>query len=189
MKILRALLLAVALVLVPTSSGAEPVTQAGSLDTNKDGKVDKAETAAAVSAEATLKDVLKDGKEVADAATIAKEDWGHAEKSGDRTAMMLVIATFLATLFKGLLSLLKMVSSNTQWFKTKDGKRFTKYSTLILGGLAGLAANIAFGVPMTEAFIVAASGPLSIAGHEYTKDSTDVPVAPPKVEEEAAGDA
>ena len=139
-----------------------------SLDTNGDGKVSKEEIAAAVAAEPDVKDLLSGGSDV-----LEKGKLLGGLKGKDKTAVLTIIAGFLAALFKLLLSLIKLLGKNIAWFKTKDGKRVVKYSTLGLGALAGLAANLALGVSIPECVLIAMSGPLAVAIHEYTKDSKE----------------
>jgi len=91
----------------------------------------------------------------------------------DRMAKLMALAAFLAGLFKLLLSGVKVLSKYLPVLATKKGKAYLKYSTVALGALVGLAANVAYGVSIPEAFMLAGSGPLSIAIHEYTKDSKD----------------
>lgn len=88
---------------------------------------------------------------------------------------ILAVTVFLGALFKLLLSLLKVLGKNFVWFKTQDGKRVIKYSTLALGAAAGLCANLGFGMNWIEALILMLSGPISVAIHEYTSDSKPAP--------------
>lgn len=143
---------------------------ASSLDTNKDGKVDSTELANATNADATVTDVIKDGTAVVDAAKGLKDP---SMPKG------VAIAVLLGTLFKLLLSLLKVVAKNVAWFKSQDGKRVLKYSTLGLGALAALMANWAFGMSWMDSLVILLSGPIAVAIHEYTSDSKPVP-EPPK---------
>lgn len=138
----------------------------GSMDTNDDGKVDAKEIAAAIEAEASVVDVIEDGTNLVDAVTeVAK----HKDELGGGMIVLLV----LGGLFKLLLSLIKVLGRNVVWFRTRDGKRVIKYSTLGLGAAAGLVANLAFGLHWAEALEIMLSGPLAVAIHEYTKDSRD----------------
>jgi len=144
-----------------------------SLDLNGDGKVDATEIAAATNSDATPSDIIKDGAEVVGAAKGMKD-------SGLPKGV--AIAVLLGVIFKLLLSLMKILGKNLAWFKTQDGKRVIKYSTLGLGALAGLMANLAFGMGWIDAITVLLSGPLAVAIHEYTSDSKPVPAPadPPK---------
>ena len=167
MKKLLRLFTMSALLALPLSVSAQPapaptVAPASSLDTNKDGKVDAAETAAATSADAGVSDVVREGAEVVDAAKALKDP---------SLPKGLAIALLLAAVFKLLLSGLKMVSKFTPWFKSQDGKRVLKYSTLGLGAAAALVANLAFGMGWIDAATILLSGPLAVAIHEYTSDS------------------
>lgn len=146
-----------------------PVKPTSSLDTNHDGKVDAAETAAATNADSNVSDVIKDGADVVIAAKGTKD-------SGLPKGV--AIAVLLGTLFKLLLSLMKVLGKNVAWFKSQDGKRVIKYSTLGLGALAALAANLAFGMNWVDAITILLSGPLAVAIHEYTSDSKPVPAKP-----------
>jgi hypothetical protein len=68
---------------------------------------------------------------------------------------------------------MKVLGKNIAWFKTKDGKRVVKYSTLGLGAAAALLANLAFGMHWLDAVQILLSGPLAVAIHEYTSDSSE----------------
>ena len=181
MKLFRAILLG-AVLLFPMSVQSQDPPKAPStsvtsdLDTNKDGKVDAKETAAATTADADVGDVIKDGAEVVAAA----KEIADKDESMPVGTMILVL---LGAIFKLLLSLIKVLGKNIGWFKTKDGKRVVKYSTIGLGAVAALLANLAFGMHWIEAAQLILSGPLAIAIHEYTKDSKDTPA------EEAKADA
>ena len=152
----------------PVQSQDTPKPVAGAMDTNKDGKVDAKETAAEIEKDAGVGDVVKDVTAVVDAATDLK-----TKKSG--TSMSLMIMALLGTIFKLLLSGIKMIKSQTKWFHAKKAKRIVKYTTLGLGAAAALMANLVFGMGWMEAAIILMSGPLSVAIHEYTKDSKDGP--------------
>lgn len=146
---------------------SEPAaTSAGSMDTNKDGKVDADETAAAIDKEADVGDVVADVGEVVGAA----KGLGSS-KDGKATLIMIL----LGAIFKLLLSGIKLIKGKTNWFRAKKAKRIVKYTTLGLGALAGLMANLIFGMSWIEAGIIVLSGPISVAIHEYTKDSSDTP--------------
>jgi len=144
------------------------VPYSSDLDTNHDGVVDAAEAAAATSAPATTGDVIKNGSEVISAAQGLKDP--TMPKS-------VLIAVLLGAIFKLLLSLLKVVANNMSWswFASADGKRVIKYSTLGLGAVAALCANLAFGMGWMQALVLLISGPLAVAIHEYTSDSKPVP--------------
>lgn len=144
---------------------AEPAVTS-SLDTNKDGKVDEAETAAATNADADVGTTIGEGAEAVSTITDA---W----KNRDKLPIGTLWAIILGTIFKVLLSLMKVVGKNVAWFKTQDGKRVIKYSTLGLGALAALMANLVFGMHWLEAAQLLLSGPIAVAIHEYTKDSKD----------------
>jgi hypothetical protein len=120
--------------------------------------------------EATPDTVVQDAVAAAEEASKLKAGLTSAE---GRTAKLMVIASFLAALIKLLLSLVKVLAKNVSWFAGKEGKRIVKYSTLGLGALTGLVANLGFGLPLVESLLIALSGPLSVAIHEYTKDSKD----------------
>jgi len=137
---------------------------AGELDLNKDGKVDADEMAKAAEGEAGVGDVVKDVGAVVDAAKDLK-----GSKEGKATLIMIL----LGAIFKLLLSAIKLVKKQTNWFHAKKAKRIVKYTTLGLGALAGLMANLVFGMGWIEAGIIVLSGPISVAIHEYTKDSKD----------------
>lgn len=145
-----------------------PANPAAALDTNKDGKVDAKEVAAATEAEADMGDVVADGSEAVSEIT-------KVVKNKDSMPTGTIILIILGVVFKLLLSTIKVLGRNIAWFKTKDGKRVVKYSTLGLGAAAGLVANLAFGMHWIEAVQIILSGPLAVAIHEYTKDSKDTP--------------
>lgn len=176
---IRSLLIAASLILSLTAQAETtpatpavapaPVVPSSSLDTNKDGKVDAAETAAATNAEATTGEAVSGVAEVAEAAKALKDP---------TMPKGLAIAVLLGAIFKLLLSSLKMVSKFAPWFKSPDGRRVLKYSTLGLGGAAALTANLAFGMGWMDALTIVLSGPLAVAIHEYTSDSKPVAEAP-----------
>lgn len=182
MKGLRVLLLGVLFALPMSLQAQEPAKPApaaaaaeapkaapaadSSLDTNKDKKVDAAETAAATDADASVSDVVADGVELAKAAK------DLADKPADMPVGTFLLI-LLGTIFKFLLSLMKVLGKNIPWFKSKDGKRVMKYSTLGLGAAAAVVANLAFGMPWMEAAQLILSGPIAVAIHEYTKDSKE----------------
>jgi hypothetical protein len=162
----------------PAVTPAKPVVKpTSSLDTNGDGKVDATETATATNTGAAVGDVLKDGADVVNAAKGVKDS--GLPKS-------LAVAVLLGAVFKLLLSLIKVLGNNVAWFKSQDGKRVLKYSTLGLGAAAALAANLGFGMNWIDAITILLSGPLAVAIHEYTSDSKPVaavvPVVPPPVD-------
>jgi len=157
---MKHLLLTFCLVLAPTAAFSQE-----SLDTNQDGKVDAAETTAVVEADATPTDVVKDGASVVSAAK------DIANRENDDRPTSLLVALLLAAVFKLLLSLLKVLAKNLSWFKSQDGKRILKYSTIGLGSAAALVSNLAFGLSWVDALTILLSGPLSVAIHEYTSDS------------------
>lgn len=134
---------------------------AGVMDTNKDGKVDADETKTEIDKDVDVGDVASEVGAVVDAAQDLK---------GGKAA---VIMMFLSVLFKLMLSAVKLIKKETNWFHAKKAKRIIKYSTLGLGGLAALMSNLAFGVGWMEAGIIFLSGPVAVAIHEYTKDSKD----------------
>jgi hypothetical protein len=167
MKYLRLLVVSTALVTcVGDQVPVDVKTLIGSMDTNDDGVVDEEEIAAATEAEAGVTDVIKDGTDMVDTITTVVER--KDKLSGGMIALLV-----LGAVFKLLLSLIKVIGKNIVWFKTKDGKRAIKYSTLGLGAAAGLVANLAFGVHWAQALEIMLSGPLAVAIHEYTKDSKD----------------
>jgi len=160
----------------PAAAPDKPAaTTPAKLDTNNDGVVDKDETAAAVASDATVGDVLDEVNETVGA---AKELKGVKDAEGWRAKLM-IIAAFLAGLFKLLLSGIKLIKAQTKWFEKKKAKRILKYSTLGLGALAGLASNIVFGLPIMDCIVIFMSGPVAVAIHEYTKDSKDTPEETP----------
>jgi len=170
MKALRLILIG-ALLSLPVAAWADPEpatppASATALDTNNDGKVDANEMAAAATSDADAGDVVSDG---ADAAAVISK----LVKEKDTMPTGTIILIILGVVFKLLLSTIKLLGKNIAWFKTKDGKRVVKYSTLGLGAAAGLVANLAFGMSWIEAVQIVLSGPLAVAIHEYTSDSKD----------------
>jgi len=145
-----------------TAPAADAPKPDSSLDTNNDGKVDADEVKAATDADAEISDVIKDATGVYEAVKDKK-----SLPKGTFWAVM------LGAVFKLLLSLVKVLGKNVAWFKTKDGKRVVKYSTIGLGAAAALTANLAFGMHWMDAVQILLSGPLAVAIHEYTKDSKD----------------
>ena len=162
---MKRLLLIAALLFIPSEAFTlDSPPAASSLDLNKDGKVDAAEAAAATDADAGVKDVA-DG---------AAELYGTI-KDKDSLPKGTFWALIMGTVFKLLLSGLKLAGKNVGWFKSKDGKRVMKYSTIGLGAAAAITANFALGWGWVDAVQLLLSGPLAVAIHEYTKDSKDTP--------------
>jgi hypothetical protein len=145
--------------------GPKPAA-AGSMDTDKDGKVDAKETAAEIDKEVEVGDAVKDIGAVVDAAKDLK---------GKKEGMAALIMVLLGAIFKLLLSSIKLIKAKTNWFHAKKAKRIIKYTTLGLGAVAALMSNLVFGMSWIDAGIILLSGPLSVAVHEYTKDSKDGP--------------
>lgn len=171
MRYLRLLIVSAALVTCCNGDQSQSVdvkALIGSMDTNNDGKVDAEEIAAATNAEAGAATVVEDGAAAVDTITTVVK---HRGTLGGGMIALLV----LGALFKLLLSLIKVLGRNINWFGTRDGKRVIKYSTLGLGAAAGLVANLAFGVHWAQALEIMLSGPLAVAIHEYTKDSKESP--------------
>jgi hypothetical protein len=173
---MRSVILAVLVMLIPALSVAQdaqplPRKEAVVVAPAVAPAVVATPAAVVVEEEATTDTVVQDAVAAAEAAGGLKADLKSAES---RTAKLMVVASFLAALIKLLLSLVKVLAKNVSWFAGKEGKRIVKYSTLGLGALTGLVANLGFGLPLVESLLVALSGPLSVAIHEYTKDSKDV---------------
>jgi hypothetical protein len=141
-----------------------PPLIASEMDANKDGKVDLGETMAVVDKEASASDVVKDVGDVVEAAKGLE---------GSKEGKALLIMVLLGTLFKFFLSAIKLIKAQTNWFHAKKAKRIIKYTTLGLGAASALVANLMFGMSWLEAAIILLSGPVSVAVHEYTKDSKD----------------
>lgn len=139
---------------------------AGEMDTNKDGKVDANETADEVAKDVDVSDAVKDVTDVVEAAKDLK-----GKKDG--TSMALLITALLGTIFKFMLSGIKLIKKKTKWFHAKKAKRIVKYTTAALGAASALTANLVFGMSWIEAGIILLSGPVAVAIHEYTKDSKD----------------
>jgi hypothetical protein len=169
---MKACLLA-ALLLLPVSASAQdeapekPAVAATSADTNADGKVDGEESKALAEADAKASDVVED------VGGLAKAIGDYKDNKANKGTMM-ALALLLAMIFKMLLSLVKVLAKNTKVFAGKKGKAWLKYSTMALGALVGVCANLAFGVGWLDALILAGSGPLSMVVHEY---SSLLPVA------------
>jgi len=153
----------------PTAAPAKPATAPEKLDTNKDGVVDGDEAVAATEGEATVGETLDEINETVGAA----KGLSKVKDAEGWHAKLMIIAAFLAALFKLLLSGIKLIKAQTKWFEKKKAKRILKYSTLGLGALAGLASNIVFGLPIMDCIVIFMSGPVAVAIHEYTKDSKD----------------
>lgn len=137
---------------------------AGEMDTNKDGKVDADETKTEVAKDVSAIDVADDVTDVVEKAQDLK---------GSSGGKALLIMALLGAIFKALLSALKLVKKETNWFKAKKAKRILKYSTVVLGGLAALMSNAVLGMGWIESLTILVSGPLAVALHEYLKDSKD----------------
>lgn len=164
MRTLRLILLGAVLAL-PVAVQAQDVGErvpASSMDKNNDGKIDAWETVEVSKEEASADDVVKYGTEVADAAK---------DLHGADTKSVTLWAVLLGALFKLMLSLVKVMGKNFSWFESKESKRIIKYSTLGLGAIAAVCANVAFALPWPEAIEFLLSGPLAVAIHEYSKDS------------------
>jgi hypothetical protein len=164
---MKKILLVVACLMLPASTLAQdtPIPPAmGDVDANADGKIDKDETKALVDKEASVADTVSDVGDVADAVG------GLKGKSGKGLAM--AIALLLATIFKMLLSFVKILSKNTGWFDGARGKAALKYTTLALGALAalgaGVAASMGAGLDWLDIAIIAGSGPGSMVVHELS---------------------
>ena len=153
--------------LVYTQPVQAEIPAIGATDTNADGKIDSAEIAKEVAKDAELSDIVSDVTNVVDATKDFKT------KGADKAMVLLLL---LGAIFKLLLSSIKVLGRNIAWFKTKDGKRVIKYSTLGLGALAALVSNMAFGMSWMEAGFIFLSGPVAVAIHEYTKDSKEPPI-------------
>jgi hypothetical protein len=172
---MKRLLFALMLICTPTlilaqEEPAEPADQPvmtvpiKDLDTNNDGRIDAEEAKALIEKDASGADVAKGVGEVVDAARNIKG------KSGNQLA--LAISVLLAAIFKMLLSLIKVVSKNTDWFKSSRGKSALKYSTLALGALAAIGAGIATAMGANlgwmDVLIIGLSGPGSMVVHELS---------------------
>lgn len=133
-------------------------------DTNGDGKIDSTEAAALLTADPSVTDVTSDVGALVEAAKSIKG------KSG--TELAIAIALLLAVIFKLLLSLIKVASKNTDWFKSPRGKAALKYTTLGLGALAaigaGIAASVGAGIGWVEVVIIGLSGPGAMVVHEIS---------------------
>lgn len=163
-RLVAVLILLMAGLWVTPSYAQEPATPAGAMDTNADGKVDADETKAAIEGDVDVKDVVLDVTDVVAAVQDLK---------GKKEGMATLIMVLLGAVFKLLLSAVKLIKAKTKWFHAKKAKRILKYTTLGLGAAAALLSNLVFGMGWIEAGIILLSGPISVAIHEYTKDSKD----------------
>jgi len=145
------------------TTAPEKVIPAGAMDTNADGKVDADETAKEVSKETGVADVASDAGDLASAVQ------GLKDKSTPKAMVWMLI---LATFFKLALSALKLIKAQTKWFTAKKAKRIIKYTTLGLGAVAALLFNFVGGMGWMDAILIFLAGPVSVAIHEYTKDSS-----------------
>jgi hypothetical protein len=150
----------------PADPAVVAPTYSSTLDLNGDGKVDAEEIAKATDADADIGTTVGEGVEAVTTIT-------ETVKNRDKIPLGTMIAIILGAVFKLLLSLMKVLGKNIAWFKTKDGKRVVKYSTLGLGAAAALLANLAFGMHWLDAVQILLSGPLAVAIHEYTSDSSE----------------
>lgn len=149
----------------PAATPATPATpDISAFDANGDGKIDAEEAKALLDSDPTAADGVKDVLGVVEAARDLKG------KSG--TELAIGIAMLLAIIFKLLLSLVKVLSKNTEWFKSSRGKAALKYSTLGLGALAaigaGIAAGVGAGLGWVEVVIIGLSGPGAMVVHEVS---------------------
>lgn len=140
------------------------VKPAGAMDANADGKVDNDELKKEMDKEVGVGDVASDVSDVV-AATKGLKD--------SDTSKAMVWMLILATVFKLLLSGIKLIKKQTNWFHAKKAKRILKYTTLGLGAVAALLFNFVGGMGWMEAAMIFMAGPVSVAIHEYTKDSKD----------------
>jgi len=163
-RLAAVLVLSTASLWVSSLYAQEPAAPTAAMDTNHDGKVDNKETTAEIEKNVSVGDVVADVAGTVEAARDLK-----GKKEGKAALIML----FLGAIFKLLLSAVKLVKKQTNWFHAKKAKRILKYSTIALGALAALMSNLAFGMGWIEAGVILLSGPMAVAIHEYTKDSKD----------------
>jgi hypothetical protein len=147
-----------------TDAAKPAVPDISAFDTNGDGKIDATEAASMVHKDPSVTDVMSDVGGVVEAAKSIKG------KSGVELA--LAISMLLAIVFKLMLSLVKVASKNTDWFKSSRGKAALKYSTLGLGALAALGAGVASavgsGMGWVEVVIIGLAGPGAMVVHEIS---------------------
>jgi|SRR6185369_256205 len=171
------LILAVALAWAPVFAADAPASapapsgvmlDVSEMDTNKDGKVDNAELQAYLAKNVGAADAVAGAMDVVKGITTAKTKWS--------TEKLIAVATALAAIFKLLLSLVKMLgNTKLPWLATPAGKNTIKYSTLALGVLAALFANLAGGMSIPDALLFLGSGPLAVAVHEYLSPAKSDP--------------
>jgi hypothetical protein len=101
----------------------------------------------------------------ADASEIRKAVLAYRAQE-ESTTKRLALAALLALIFKGMLDVLKL--SGPFW-KGRKGKNVLKASTLMLGLLMGLFAQIGMGMPWSESLLLALSGPGAMVMHEIGK--------------------
>jgi len=90
---------------------------------------------------------------------------GHENVSAN-SGKLIALMSLLAVVFKFLISFLKFSSV---WFKSNKGKNIIKIITLLLGVGTFFVSNMALGVSWWDSFVLALSGPMSMAIHEITK--------------------
>lgn len=88
-------------------------------------------------------------------------------RAAERTAMLAAIMALLATLFKLLLSGVKLVGGMT--FLTQRQKSVIRLTTIGLGIGVYLTSSLVAGMPWWEALFLSLSGPGAMAVHEYSR--------------------
>lgn len=169
---MKRLFLIVALLAIPTvaqTQDAPKPAAVSDIDKDGDGKASAEETKALVDKDVSVTETVG---ELGDVVEAAKDLKG---KSG--TPLALAIAMFLAALFKGVLSLIKVLAKNTTVFVGRKGKTRLKYTTVALGALAaagaGVANSLGAGLPWYDVAIIACGGPGAMVVHTLWPKKTD----------------
>lgn len=139
------------------------IAQAPKADAKEEALAKPADDKVEGDGKTTLKDVAEDTTDVVKAVA----DYRDAKSdSSDKTQIRLLLMAMLAAIFKLMLSGIKMTSP---FWKGRKGKTVLKLCTLGLGVAVFLTSALAAGEGWWDAFILGLSGPIAVAGHEYTK--------------------
>lgn len=131
------------------------------VETETDDKQDSAteQVKDLVDGEVTYENVSADVQATIDAVAAAR--------AADRTTRLAAIMALLATLFKLLLSGVKLAGGLSIWGERQGA--VIRIITLCLGICVYFASSIVAGMPWWEAFFLALSGPGAMVVHEYTQ--------------------
>lgn len=92
-----------------------------------------------------------------------------AVKMADKAGRLMAILALLATVFKLMVSGLRVMGTIGFFVKTDKQSTFIRLFTLVLGGCVFFFSSIVGGMPWWEALFLALSGPMSMIVHEYSK--------------------